>query len=157
MVLCIRGAGCASECDVSACVCLCVSVMSGCGVSVSVCVHVCVWCVCDMCMLPCRCMLSICASVCRYHVLLWHCVCVGRAPKPPWLLRPGPSVKDESWAPSCGSSALPGALFSPCVPWEDVVDGLKRASAAVGSLQSHSLPNSPLNSEGMEEQKSYLS
>lgn len=76
---------------------------------------------------------------------------------PPRLLVPGPSVKDESWAPSSGSSALRGALFSPRVPCEDVVDGLKRASAAVGSLQSNSLPNSPLDSEGMEEQKSYLS
>ena len=34
------------------CVCICVSVVSGYGVSVPVCVHVCVWYVCDMCMLP---------------------------------------------------------------------------------------------------------
>ena len=87
----------------------------------------------------------------------WRVCLCGRAHVPPWLLVPGPSIKDESWAPSCGSSALPGALFSPCVPCEDVVDGLKRANAAVRSLQSNSLPNSPLDSEGMKEQKSYLS
>ena len=55
----------------------------------------------------------------------WRVCLCGRAHVPPWLLVPGPSIKDESWAPSCGSSALPGALFSPCVPCEDVVDGWK--------------------------------
>ena len=91
------------------------------------------------------------------------CVC-GCARVPAWLSVHGPGVKDESWAPSRGSGALPGARasprepvprrdghsildftrFLPRVPCDDANEGLRRVDAAVAHLQSNPHPHALL-------------